>query len=74
MILSGGTHSALTDFSGGQVNWPKLNTPRWANEGYQQALGSVRKDKIIGPFVTRHERGGSIARLGHMEEGKKRIQ
>ncbi|KAL8792626.1 MAG: hypothetical protein Q9195_004754 [Heterodermia aff. obscurata] len=56
------------------VNWPKLNTPRWANEGYQEVLGSVRKDKLLGPFVTRHERGLSNARLGHMEEGKKRIQ
>lgn len=57
-----------------QVNWPRLNTPRWANEGYQQALGSIRNDKFIGPFVVKHERGVSSARLGHLEEGKKRIQ
>lgn len=57
-----------------QVNWPKLNTPRWANEGIQDTLGSVRKDKVLGPLLTRHERGMSNARLGHMEEGKKRIQ
>lgn len=56
------------------VNWPKLNTPRWASEGYQEALGNVRKDKLIGPFVVRHERGVSSARLGYLEEGKKRTQ
>lgn len=57
-----------------QVNWPKLNTPRFASEGIQDTLGTVRKDKILGSLVTRHERGMSNTRLGHMEEGKKRIQ
>lgn len=56
------------------VNWPKLNTPRWASEGYQETMGSIRKDPLIGPLVARHERGASIARVGHLEEGKKRIQ
>ena len=56
-----------------QVNWPKLNTPRWAQEGYQETMGSVLKDKVIGNFVPR-ERGASNVRLGHLEEGKKRIQ
>ncbi|KAI4217465.1 MAG: hypothetical protein LQ351_000060 [Letrouitia transgressa] len=56
------------------VNWPKLNPPRWANEGYQEAMGSVRKDKFIGPLVARHERGQSNARFSLLEEGKKRIQ
>ncbi|KAL8921660.1 MAG: hypothetical protein Q9208_005589 [Pyrenodesmia sp. 3 TL-2023] len=56
------------------VNWPKLNTPRWANEGYQEMMGAIRKDKLIGPFVSRHERGASTARISHLEEGKKRIQ
>ncbi|KAL8994212.1 MAG: hypothetical protein Q9169_005758 [Polycauliona sp. 2 TL-2023] len=56
------------------VNWPKLNTPRWANEGYQETMGSIRQDKIIGSFVARHERGVSTARISHLEEGKKRIQ
>ena len=37
-------------------------------------MGSVLQDKVIGPFVSRHERGLSNARLGHLEEGKKRIQ
>ena len=57
-----------------QVNWPKLNTPRWAQEGYQSTMGSVLQDKVIGPFVSRHERGLSNTRLGYLEEGKKRIQ
>ncbi|KAI4197765.1 MAG: hypothetical protein LQ346_002925 [Caloplaca aetnensis] len=56
------------------VNWPKLNTPRWANEGYQETMGAIRKDKFIGPLVARHERGASTARISHLEEGKKRIQ
>ncbi|KAL9053650.1 MAG: hypothetical protein Q9206_003842 [Seirophora lacunosa] len=56
------------------VNWPKLNTPRWANEGYQETMGAIQKDKFIGPFVARHERGASTARVSHLEEGKKRIQ
>lgn len=37
-------------------------------------MGSVLQDKLIGPFVSRHERGLSNTRLGHLEEGKKRIQ
>lgn len=57
-----------------QVNWPKLNTPRWANEGYKETMGAIRQDKIIGSFVARHERGASNARISHLEEGKKRIQ
>ncbi|KAL8724151.1 MAG: hypothetical protein Q9181_006961 [Wetmoreana brouardii] len=56
------------------VAWPKLNTPRWANEGYQETMGSIRKDSLIGPFVARHERGASNAKISHLEEGKKRIQ
>ncbi|KAL8810770.1 MAG: hypothetical protein Q9200_002311 [Gallowayella weberi] len=56
------------------VNWPKLNPPRWANEGYQEIMGAIRQDKLLGPLVTRHERGASNARVSHLEEGKKRIQ
>ncbi|KAI9656234.1 MAG: hypothetical protein M1821_004897 [Bathelium mastoideum] len=54
------------------VNWPKLNTPPWATEGYQDALSSVRHDPVIGSFIRGHERGRSEARLGYLEEGKKR--
>lgn len=57
-----------------QVNWPKLNTPPWAAEGYQDAMGRVRKTPVIGELVRGHERGKSEARLGFLEEGKKRIE
>ena len=57
-----------------QVNWPKLNTPRWAVEGMQESMGNVFKNPLIGGLVAKHERGLSAARLGHLEEGKKRIQ
>ncbi|EDN10458.1 inositol/phosphatidylinositol phosphatase [Histoplasma capsulatum] len=58
------------------VNWPKLNTPAAAAEGYLDALGRARNDKIIGQFINtgRHQRGVSNARVGYMEEGKTRIE
>ncbi|KAI0020717.1 putative SAC1 protein [Xylariomycetidae sp. FL0641] len=56
------------------VNWPKLCPRPWAIEGYQEAIGKVSKDKLIGPFVAKHERGLSTARYLSAEEGKKRIE
>ncbi|KAF4311695.1 putative phosphoinositide phosphatase protein [Botryosphaeria dothidea] len=56
------------------VNWPKLNTPPWAIEGYQDAMTHASKDPLLGPLVARHERGKSDARLLYLEEGKKRIE
>ncbi|KAK0630199.1 SacI homology domain-containing protein [Bombardia bombarda] len=56
------------------VNWPKLNPRPWATEGYYETIGKVRKDKILGPLVARHERGLSTARYINAEEGKKRIE
>ncbi|KAF3483969.1 recessive suppressor of secretory defect [Arthroderma uncinatum] len=58
------------------VNWPKLNTPAAGAEGYAEALRRAGSDKIIGDFIptARHQRGVSNARLGFMEEGKKRIE
>lgn len=64
----------MTIIDDSKVNWPKLNTPRWATEGYQEIMGNVRNDRVIGRLVTGHERGASNARLSHLEEGKKRIQ
>lgn len=63
-------------FSNGMlfVNWPKLNPRPWATEGYLETIGKVRKDKILGPLVARHERGLSTARYINAEEGKKRIE
>lgn len=37
-------------------------------------MGKVRKDRVLGPFVVRHERGLSTARYLSAEEGKKRIE
>ncbi|KAL1965907.1 hypothetical protein VTN77DRAFT_5040 [Rasamsonia byssochlamydoides] len=58
------------------VNWPKLNPPAAAMEGYQDALIHAHSDEVIGRWLPsrRHQRGYSNARLGYMEEGKKRIE
>jgi len=60
--------------SDAQVSWPKLNPRPWATEGYQETLGKIRKDKLVGPLIVRHERGLSTARYMNAEEGKKRIE
>lgn len=57
-----------------QVNWPKLNPRPWAMEGFQESISNVRKDKVIGTLVTRHDRTLSTARYTNAEEGKKRIE
>ncbi|KAG9228275.1 SacI homology domain-containing protein [Amylocarpus encephaloides] len=56
------------------VNWPKLSPRPWATEGYHEAISNVRKDRVIGQFVARHERGLSASRYTNAEEGKKRIE
>jgi phosphatidylinositol 4-phosphatase len=62
------------------VNWPKLQTPPFAVEGYQEALARAHKDKIVGPFISaatgkeKKARHSSMSRMGFMEEGKKRIE
>ncbi|KAI9816043.1 MAG: hypothetical protein M1827_002035 [Pycnora praestabilis] len=56
------------------VNWPKLNPLPWATDGYQEAVNSVQKDKLIGRWVGKYERAASTTRLSHLEEGKKRIE
>lgn len=66
------------------VNWPKLNVPGFAMEGYTEALNKVKKDKFVGKWVEKggisgsRDRGSSISggniRLIHLEEGKKRIE
>ncbi|KAK5280224.1 Phosphoinositide phosphatase sac1, partial [Cryomyces antarcticus] len=33
------------------VNWPKLNTPPWATESYQEALDRVHKDPVLGSII-----------------------
>ncbi|KAF2664961.1 phosphoinositide phosphatase-like protein [Microthyrium microscopicum] len=56
------------------VNWPKLNTPPWAIEGFQDALTQAKKNPVMASLVKGHERGRSEARVGYMEEGKTRIE
>lgn len=62
------------------VNWPKLNTPSFATEGFGDALSRAHKDKIVGSMLTtakgkdRRARNISTANMGFMEEGKKRIE
>lgn len=62
------------------VNWPKLQTPLFAVEGYQDALARAHKDKLIGPLIPAVSAKGkqgrhlSMSRIGLMEEGKKRIE
>jgi len=51
-----------------------LNPPPWAVDGIQDALAKVRNEPIIGPFVAKHGRGKSDARLVYLEEGKKRVE
>lgn len=57
-----------------KVNWPKLIPRPWATEGYSEAINKVRKDKVVGSFVGRHDRGLSSARILTAEEGKKRVE
>jgi len=53
------------------VNWPKLNTPAYAVEGYQDALNKVGNDPLLGQLVG-HTTARGDGRLAHLEEGKKR--
>lgn len=50
-----------------QVNWPKLNTPPWAVEAYDDVLNKAHKDPVVGPFL-----GAGRSDSGYLEEGKKR--
>ena len=62
------------------VNWPKLNTPAFAIEGYSDALARANRDPVIGALIStvsgkdRRARNISTANMGYMEEGKKRIE
>lgn len=58
------------------MNWPRLNTPLSATDGYLDTLNSAHADRVIGQLVPagKHQRGFSNARVGYMEEGKKRIE
>ncbi|OAA62904.1 phosphoinositide phosphatase [Niveomyces insectorum RCEF 264] len=56
------------------VNWPKLIPRPGSTDDYHEAMNKARKDRLLGPFVARHERGLSMARYLSAEEGKKRIE
>ncbi|RMZ82968.1 hypothetical protein DV737_g1831, partial [Chaetothyriales sp. CBS 132003] len=53
------------------VNWPKLNTPAFAAEGYSDALHRAHKDQIIGQFIPAptKDRRGHAASTSNIEEG-----
>ena len=52
------------------VNWPKLKTPSWALDGYNDGMTRAERDPVVGSVV----RGRSVSSLGGMEEGKKRVE
>ncbi|KAI5297974.1 hypothetical protein KEM56_004399 [Ascosphaera pollenicola] len=59
------------------VRWPRLNTPTTAVEGYLEALNRAAQDEVMGRFLpvnVRQARTFSNARVGYMEEGKKRVE
>ena len=64
--------AVLTTHSLAQVNWPKLNTPVWATEGYQDAMVRATKDPVLGTLVKHFPSESGSGRIGIMEEGKKR--
>lgn len=61
------------------VNWPKLNTPQYAVEGFSSALARAQKDPVLGqlmqalPKIDKRARNLSQTAMGYMEEGKKRV-
>ena len=61
------------------VNWPKLNTPQYASDGFNNALARAQKDPILGQLIQampgndKRLRNLSQTNVGHMEEGKKRV-
>nr|OQO22876.1 hypothetical protein B0A51_08602 [Rachicladosporium sp. CCFEE 5018] len=57
----------MLSFGSLYVNWPKLNTPPWAVENYQEVLEKAHKDPVVGPFL-----GKGRSDTGYLEEGKKR--
>lgn len=52
------------------MNWPKLNTPQWAIEAYQDTMERASRDPIMGPLLSQSK--AESGRLGNLEEGKKR--
>lgn len=61
------------------VNWPKLNTPQYAIEGFSNAMTRAQKDPVLAkvlqavPGNAKRVRNISQTNVGYMEEGKKRM-
>lgn len=62
------------------VNWPKLNPPLFAQEGYANAIARAQKDPVLGRVLAfsarddRRQKTMSQVGVGLMEEGKKRTE
>ncbi|KYG40600.1 hypothetical protein M433DRAFT_8646 [Acidomyces richmondensis BFW] len=54
------------------VNWPKLNTPQWAVEAYQDTMDRVHRDPVMGMMLGKSVSKIDGVKLGILEEGKKR--
>jgi phosphatidylinositol 4-phosphatase len=80
MVVAGWSFQFIYGHGMLYVNWPKLNTPGWAAEGYQDALARAHKDAVAGPLITtpqgrdRRARNLSATKMGFMEEGKTRTE
>lgn len=57
------------------VNWPKLNTPQYAVEGFQNALVRAQKDPLLGQLISNvpGTKRARVSSQSNMEEGKKRL-
>ncbi|KIV78252.1 hypothetical protein PV11_09989 [Exophiala sideris] len=80
MVVAGWSLQFIYSHGPIYVNWPKLNTPPSATEAFHDTLARAQKDKIIGHLIAatggrdRRSRNMSMANMGYMEEGKKRIE
>lgn len=80
LIIAGWSFQFIYGHGHLYVNWPKLNTPSFALEGFSDALARANRDPVIGPLIAaasgkdRRARNISTANMGFMEEGKKRIE
>ena len=43
-------------------------------EGFNEAIASVENHGLLGRLIGQRDRGISNARLGYLEDGKKRIE
>ncbi|EMC94311.1 hypothetical protein BAUCODRAFT_74206 [Baudoinia panamericana UAMH 10762] len=72
MGVAGYAGRFMWSFGSLYVNWPKLNTPAWAIEAYEDTLSKAYQDPIIGRLIGGRRNAGSERGSGVLEEGKKR--